>query len=337
MNNLRLKLVITLLSVSISLNWLSTSAKANSFPPNTPGDLIAQTNAARKSYGYNPLQEDSFLMQSAQTSAEIMAEADNCTHAMYLGYPSVTERAKKLGYGNNNAAFVTENIACLNGGNSSFYTKEWSTDDYLLPVSGPQASLYKHIGAGAAQGNSGKWYYVVHAGYTTGAYNNPSPPPFSTPLPAKPTRSVTPDLQNTLSLTATHQEEDGSLWHVVKPGQTFSTIAQKYSVTVEYLKTLNNRQSDTLFAGEKILIQPAYTPTAAPGITHSPTPFTAAPQPTPTLPQPTATFLPVLTNTPTPPPDKLFLSGNRRILGFGVLIICLAGVLYLWISGKKTY
>ena len=108
-----------------------------------------------------------------------------------------------------------------------------------------------------------------------------------TPLPYIPVVTATPN-------------PDGSIWHIVKSGQTLIFIAAAYGVTVEQIKTLNSLTSNVIHIGQKLLIRPAYTPTLTPTITETPLP------PTPTAIPPTATpitFTPTSTWTQTASPE----------------------------------
>lgn len=303
--------------------------------PNTPDDLIQQTNNARTSYGYSSLKVDPLLMACAQNTAEIMAAKQECKHIMYLGYASTTDRAKSLGYGGRGSAFVTENIACDGGGLPALYEGYWSDYEHMRPINGPQAGLYQHVGAGVAQNADGYWYYVVQVGYASSEYVSVTASPSAqTPNPTKSTSVAA----GTALVTATALE-DGSVWHIVQPGETWSTIAQAYGIqNPEDLKGLNNRKDDIVYADEKILIRLAYTATPTPTITSTPLPPTNTRQPTNTLAPATLTRIPAPTITPTPLPffpEMTIVQGNRRVLGIAIIAICLVGLLYLWVSSRR--
>ncbi len=45
-------------------------------------------------------------------------------------------------------------------------------------------------------------------------------------------------------------------YHIVKKGETLTSIGQKYSISVEKLKLFNNLESDRIFVGQKIYLYP---------------------------------------------------------------------------------
>ena len=72
--------------------------------------------------------------------------------------------------------------------------------------------------------------------------------------------------------TVTPWPETGPFPHVVSGGETLISIAARYGVTVQELKALNGLSSDTIFAGQRILIPasgirpPTPTPTPEPWV-----------------------------------------------------------------------
>jgi LysM repeat protein len=314
----------------------SSSASAQDTPPTSPWDLISQTNVLRESYGYADLTVDGILMATAQSTAEIMASYQSCTHLASMGYPNASARAMSAGYGGGATAFVTENIACGVSAFPDLYSTYWADYEHLRPVNGPQAGLYIHAGAGAAQDSTGKWYYVLQVGYTSGSYNA------STAVPTLPggitaTFGPTSD-QRIFDIVTATANSDGSIIHVVQPGQTLWGIADTYKVDAAIIKALNGMTVDTIYPNQKLIIRTAFTPTISPTITETPKPATRTPRPTSTPLPPTQTLIPSVTPTPTRAPlfpEITFMQGNRRVLGFGIIIICAAGLVFLVLSGKR--
>lgn len=330
---MRKLLCILLLLLIVTMLPVADASAQDGTSNTTPWDLIAQTNSMRAAYGYPELTTDNILMSTAQATAEIMASLQECSHLVYMGYPSASERAMASGYGGGATAFVTENIACGSGEMPDLYSSYWADYEHMRPVNGPQAGLYAHAGAGAAQDASGWWYYVLHVGYTSGSYAN------STPLPTLPggTRMPTSDQRVIAIITATPLG-DGSVVHVVQPGQTLWGIADSYGLSIVELKALNGMSTDTIFANQKLTVRIAFTPTVSPTITQTPKPPTRTPVPTNTPAPPTITPIPSVTPTPTRAPlfpEGGFLEGNRRILGMGIIVVCLAGLVFVVLSGKK--
>ena len=112
--------------------------------------------------------------------------------------------------------------------------------------------------------------------------------------------------------------------HIVKPGETFYSIATNYYITANLLKSVNCRASDLLYAGEALWVPNVPTrtpyPTPLPGSTVTPYPtdpltetalpftVTVMPSDTPVPPTateiPTATAIPTFTASPTPFPSQ---------------------------------
>ncbi|MHC1782935.1 MAG: LysM peptidoglycan-binding domain-containing protein [Anaerolineaceae bacterium] len=138
-------------------------------------------------------------------------------------------------------------------------------------------------------------------------------------------------------------QEDGSIIHVVEKGQALWSIGMEYGVSVENLILFNNLSAEpVLQIGQKLIVQPPYTPTPTP--TASNTPFPPTPTATKTLrpitPGPTLSPTPSITPTSQP----LFvgvdaLKGiNRRSMGIGLIIICalgLGGIIYYTIKKRR--
>jgi len=74
--------------------------------------------------------------------------------------------------------------------------------------------------------------------------------------------------------TVTPWPETGPFPHVVSRGETLISIAARYQVTVDELKTLNGLTSDTIFSGQQILIPASGVRPPTP--TPTPTPWAAA-------------------------------------------------------------
>jgi len=324
---------VLLLFMLVAMSPVADVAAQENTGSTTPWDLISQTNSMRAAYGYPALTTDGILMATAQATAEIMASLQECSHLVYMGYPSASERAMSAGYGGGATAFVTENIACGSGEMPDLYSNYWADYEHMRPVNGPQAGLYAHAGAGAAQDASGWWYYVLHVGYTSGSYA------ISTQVPTLPGGTLMPTSdQRVIAIVTATALSDGSVVHVVQPGQTLWGIADTYRLSIDELKALNGMTTDTIFANQKLTVRIAFTPTVSPTITQTPKPPTSTPRPTNTLAPPTMTRQPTITPTPTRAPlfpEGGFLEGNRRILGMGIIVVCLAGLVFVVLSGKK--
>ncbi|HEY9076375.1 MAG TPA: CAP domain-containing protein [Anaerolineaceae bacterium] len=295
-------------------------------------DVINQVNAMRVARGLAPLQINAALMASAQAHSEYQASTGTVTHT---GAGGTTPKARALaaGYPGGSAAVITENIAAGPNLSASYIANSmWADDLHMIPMVN---AYYRDVGAGAAVGKNNFVYYTLQAGYVhgqlplqTAAATDAGTVPQVTPAPLTPVQTSTP-------------RPDGSIYHVVQPGQFLWNIAVAYGLNVPTLIALNNYPpTPFLYAGEKILIRPAFTttptpresPTLPPTVTRTVT-TTRTPTVTAT-PAPTAT--PTITITPTKEPLLPFLPkvdfSNRRVMAIGIIVICAIGLLLVLFS-----
>jgi LysM repeat protein len=289
-------------------------------------DLIAAINTVRAAQGNPPLEVNNILMATAQATAETMAAGKFCSH---IG--NVSGRVAAAGYGGGAKVWATENISCGPKSVKDAVYTDWTDPDHMLPMT---YAAYKHIGAGVVDVN-GYAYYVVHAAYTSGGSNSSSPAKNSvnqagstaTPQPIIPVVTVTP-------------QKDGSLIHVVQPGQTLWAIAIAYGVKIADLVKWNNLSANSaIYVGQKLVVAGTPTPTLSPTITNTRRPITRTPTITKTPRPPSETPAPTLTSTPTTrpvlPPISALEAVNRRWLGIGLVAACAAGLLFVLINSFK--
>ena len=209
-------------------------------------DLILAMNTLRVSRGLPPLIEDPIINSVAQATAEIMA-------ANYMSWHigDVRGRIQAAGYGGGEKVWATENFAV--GWNSSIdeIMQAWADPDHMRPAVNP---AYCHVGAGAAEAADGRIYYILQAAYTSnkacgeykpapgndpGGGENPNPPVSQIIIPVK---IATPDI-------------DGRIYHTVKSGQSFWSIAIAYQITIQDLEVWNNLSRENgLDVGQKLFI-----------------------------------------------------------------------------------
>jgi LysM repeat protein len=201
--------------------------------------------------------------------------------------------------------------------------------------------LYTHIGAGVAQAD-GWVYYTIVVGYIAGSAGSgsvqeiPSSPigsetdttPLPTVIPVEPISIATP-------------AADGSIQHVVQPGQFLENIANAYDVELDDLLALNELVPQTvIFPGDKLLILGGSssppdpiglaTPTADNEPTSIPT-STATAIPTVSIPTPAAALIDAVRPSPTaispiePGNSASSQSGNQDILLYAVVGLAVAG------------
>jgi LysM repeat protein len=311
------------------LHFSSAQADAGS-----PSDLISTVNGVRTGYGLPALEVDYSLMASAQATSDTMAASGSCSH---LG--NATGRMAAYGYGGGAAVYGTENIAC--GNNLDVATtvySYWADAVHMMPM---VESQYTHIGAGVTVVD-GRVYYVIHAAYSSGASSSggsgsgavATQAANGTPLPTRPV---------VVAIVTATPKADGSITHIVQTGQTLWSIAASYGLTLDEIKALNNRTSNTLVVvGDEIIIRAAPTVTPSPTVTNTAPPPTATATRTPTPRTPTATRTATPTPTLTPKPILAihFTAPNwlnQNLVGILLIIGCGVGLTGLAVSAFKKH
>jgi len=304
-----------LLILALAAQFLipQSAAKAQSV---STSDLIALVNGIRTAYGLPALTTNSILMSTAQWTAETMVAQGIYDHLTYHGYPDVRTRIANAGYCGGSTAWATENWAAGYSGHTiSDIQSQWADYEHMLPMT---EANYTDIGAGIAVDSNGATIYIVQAAYCgSGSSGSSSGSSGAVSYTAVPTTQFVEPV-----VTATPQD-DGSIVHTVKYGQTLYTIAVWYGVTTDQIKTLNGLTSNTIYEGDKLIIRGTPTITVTPTVT--PTVFRPTRTPTAT-PQPT-TPMPTVTATPTPKPSlaDVLPKIDRQWLGLGLLIISAIG------------
>jgi len=287
-------------------------------------DIIAEVNKIRTGNGLPALQINSILMSTAQSTAEIMAANRSCSH---LG--EVSERVAAAGYGGGARVWATENISCGPKTVQQIVYNDWADELHMLPMTN---ASYTDVGAGASE-VEGFAYYVLHAAYTTGPSGQVNTPA-ATSFPALPSRTA----EVIMPVQTATAIENGAIYHIVQPGQTLTMIANAYGVTLANLLALNGISPDTpvIYAGQKLLIQPAPTATISPTPTNTSPPPTRTPKssPTPRPPKPTRTATPAPTATVRSllPDVPILESRNHRSFGIGMIVLCAIGLVIVALS-----
>ncbi|MEZ0396192.1 MAG: CAP domain-containing protein [Anaerolineales bacterium] len=310
--------------IAAGLLFLAAARPAKAVPAESharqapsPYELIEAVNALRTSNGLPAYTPNAILMQIAQNQADYQASIGTVTHsgpdgsrpyqrALAAGYPL----AGDLSLG----GFISENVF---HGSSVEQAMTWwynSPPHYNTMMS----TMLQEIGAGVA-GTEGSWYFTIVAARPTGASNSSSG---NISTPAAGTRPPTPF--TTVTVHPSTPNPDGSLVHVVQPGETVWQIALAYGVSEQDIIRLNPQMGTFIYPGDTLLIRTGYTPTPT------------APTPTPTL-RPTATAWPTLTPTAadSPTPTRVPSAAMPRTSGIAaVSIIILAALL---VAGGLTF
>jgi len=207
-------------------------------------NLILAMNTLRVSLGNTALIEDPIINSVAQSTAEVMAANNMSWH---IG--DVRGRIAAAGYGGGATVWATENFAV---GYMSIdeIMQVWADPDHMLPATTP---AYCHVGAGVAQSAEGRYYYVLQAAYISGQACGeyaPSPGSPGSNLPANPGVS-----QVIIPVKIATPDADGRIYHIVKSGQSFWSIAIAYQVTIHDLEVWNNLSRDiALWVGQELFI-----------------------------------------------------------------------------------
>jgi LysM repeat protein len=202
-------------------------------------------NTLRVAHGLPALIEDPIVNAVAQVTAETMAVNNMSWH---IG--DVRGRIAAAGYGGDATVWATENFAV---GRMSIdqIMQAWADPDHMRPAVNP---AYCHVGAGVAQADDGRYYYILQAAYTSehacGEYISPVPSnPGDNPNPAPPISQII------IPVKIATPDADGKLYHIVRSGQSFWSIAIAYQVTIRDLEVWNNLSRDHgLFVGQKLFI-----------------------------------------------------------------------------------
>ena len=274
-------------------------------------ELVSTVNSLRVDNNLSVYEIDNALMASAQQHAEYMAEIGQVTHNRADG-----SSLSSLGYIENIAggANLTVQVAVYSLWTDS---EHWNT---LIGIP------FGKVGAGSAEKN-GIVYYVLQVQR------------IQTGLAAQPTINyqITPDPDRVSDVITVTPQLDGSIVHEVLDGQSLWAIAIAYNIRISDIIQWNNLlPTPQIFVGERLIVQLAPTATISPTITNTSLPptRTITPSQTPITPQPSATITATPTQTPKPPFSVYSMeSQQRKMIGWGISIICLLGLIIVIIRG----
>lgn len=262
-------------SLAMHANHVEAREAAQSYDPYT---LIAEVNALRAANGLPELIPDPILMSVSQAHADYMASTGSVTHYSADGSRPF-QRSLAAGYpvaGDLNlGGFHSENIIAGTDMTPAQAVSWWTGDDpHLNTMLSPQ---YVDIGAGISiVGN--KIYYVIDTARKSG-----SAVPAYTPQVVNGTPGV--NLNPLVStIFPSTPASDGSVIHLVRPGETLWLIAITYGVKIDEILSLNNLPKDSLiYPKQELIIKKALvTPIPTGEVTGTPPASPAVS--TPTLP-----------------------------------------------------
>lgn len=247
-------MVVMIIGVMALLSTIQPQTTAAQSDPTS--QIVAEVNALRASLGLFAYTVNAALTAAAQGHAEWMAANHNWSH-QGAGGSIPQDRATAAGY----RGWVRENVASGTPSYSpSLVVYHWGQSPGHRPTM--VSTDYVHIGVGYARSSQDYDVYVLMAGYTSGsAPAQPAVDPAAAPLVIQPVQVSGP-------------REDGSIAHVVQPGETAWDIAAAYGVEVAELLALNGLSNDPLLhPGDEVMVQAAggapITAAAAEGLTHT--------------------------------------------------------------------
>jgi uncharacterized protein YkwD len=331
MNQLRLQRFFTILTFFSILMLFFSPAPAAHAQAGTAAQLLAEINGFRGANGLAPLSENIYLNIAAQNQADYIASTGVGSHIGEGGSTS-SDRALAAGYGEGATIWVTENWAKGPGLTASecVYDMWAPSSDHLDNM---LTTWHNEFGAGVALDINGFTVYVAVFGHTSGS----SVPVQSTSAPSGPTATQVPYIQ---PVTTSTPNPDGSVVHIVQPGQSLYPIAEAYGVSLADILALNNlTEEDPIFPEQALLIVPASATLTPTNETPDAEDFTPTPQPTPTeTPQATLT---AAEPTPTPTPEKepgflaTIFSGDTLWVGIGLVAVSVLGIALLLFTSSR--
>ncbi len=132
---------------------------------------------------------------------------------------------------------------------------------------------------------------------------------------------------NTYGILTSTPQPDGSIYHIVQPGESLWVISAAYGMSGSEIMVLNGNSAaaNEVYINDVLLIRRANTPTPTSNVT--PTPIPTTPRPTIFVPSrtPIPTKTPLPTATPTLPPSttQLIFGDSQKV---GLTMVALSGV-----------
>ena len=275
--------------------------------------LIDGVNAVRSSEGLNTLQSNSILNSIAQQQAEYELSIGSQTDTG-AGGTHPYQRALAAGYllaGDlSKGGIIAELLYGGVGTGPSDAVTWWKNDPYHHSML--VSTSFSDAGAGVATSGNTNYYVLVEALSTGG-----TPVVYTPPAPLYTiAATIVPNTPNA----------DGSIVHIVQPGDTLGSLSIAYNVSLADLLSLNGLTlKSTIFVNQKIIIRKANTPTPTQPTSTPTIPPTITPWPTSTI-TTTATALPP---TATPSPGLPVSAAGGAVTAIIVSALILAGVVAL--------
>ena len=301
-----------------AVDAIPAQAKAPAAP--NAYELIDAVNALRAQNGLSAYSINSILMNVAQAHSDYQASISTVTHygangsrpyqrGLAAGYPVAGDLTQ--------GGFYSENIMGGPGLSAQAVIDAWTGDAPHLNTM--LSTNLTEIGAGVSC-NGNYCYFTIDAARPSGSPVSYTPPAAG----ATAATSVGVEAGTAVAVVIPNTPKaDGSVTHVVQPGETLWSLAIAYQTTIAEIKSLNRLQSDEIFPGTTLIIfLPRATQTAAP--TESGTPV------------PTATPFVFWTVTSSPEPTATPVPSAPVSNGSGVIIVGVIVVAALVAAGVVT-
>lgn len=245
-------LLVTLL-VALSLAWAGNRPIHAQADP--ASEMLRLVNEVRARNGLPPFTWNAQLAAAAQTQSNYMAEFNVYVHSGYGGSTPYS-RALAAGY----TGSVSENV--VGGTNLSPRGGVLWWENSPVHLRNMLASHHVEAGIGVAYGYDQTFYTLVIGHRTANPPARANVIADDQPAPLR----VTP-------ITLASPREDGSIVHVLQPGQAMWTIAAHYDVDLDFLLQINNMdEDDFVIDGQDVLVRPpddwVPPPTPTPPSTH---------------------------------------------------------------------
>ena len=128
----------------------------------------------------------------------------------------------------------------------------WADPDHMRPAVN---AAYCNVGAGMAQTSDGRIYYVLQAAYVAGQECGSASSSNGTSQPGNVPNGVPPVSQLIIPVKIATPDAEGKVFHEVKAGQSFWSIAIAYQITIHDLEVWNNlSRTIPLRAGQRLFI-----------------------------------------------------------------------------------
>ena len=314
-----MKKIRFLLLLAVFCTLALPKARVYSAAP-SPYDVIAAVNELRAGMGLSELEIDGSLMASAQGQSDYLGSNYGTNFPSWdqghigAGGTYARDRAVAAGFPLAAGMNVVENWA---GGNNSTPLSEiiynyWSDSAHMSTMVTADGVA---VGAGVTEGD-GYVYYILDVAVKYGSGGTSTGGGVASTIP---TTAVTAQIAPVQVATP---NAEGKVIHVVKSLQTLWSIAVAYDVTIDQIKAANGLSKDTIFTGQELVIQAAYTPTPSPTATLTPRPPTRTPIPQQTA-QPVATLQ---EESKENGGVKSILNMDRKTMGLILILICGIGL-----------